>query len=908
MLPDLPINNLTSDWNDGRALCGIVENLRPGLCPDYLDLDTNDKLENVERGMNLAETHLSVPSLIEPHDFIDPNIDELSMMTYLSYFVSPAKEHLLKWVKQIIPEFDIQNFSTDWSDGIALATLMHRLFDQLCPNCADMKTENGLENLRVAIEEGEYRLGLKKLLTPTEMTNPKVDELSVITFLMQLKTATLLPLPGECTCSGSGLEKAVVGVKSRFKVNASRAGNTEQLLIQLKGPGSEDVPVDLSPLSPGVFTVSYCCQRVGHHSLTVTLNGQGVPGSPFKVNAFDPTKCKIITQPTYFIQGDEDKVVIDRSNAGDGIFQAELSEEDKGVVTAETNDSTTTLRISQKTGSHVKLELLFNGHRLAVSPLVVPLVDAKKEASNARLSGSGVYNATNLEKSTFTVTGLPPGLLNADALSISITSIGCEAEVELFENENGTYLVDYVAPKPGAYLIQVKCYDVHIPGSPFKLTVKQRAEASKCIFYPDKKRYKISGEELVFRVDAREAGAGSLAAAVLSEKREVFKVPCEKTGNGQYVLRFTPNDGKCRYILHVRWARKAISGTPHRFRVWPGADASKCIAYGLGLNEGVVKQACEFYIDSREAGIGSLSVRVHGIKDSFKVKVQHGEPDPRVLTASYNPQEAGEYLISIRWSTVEIPGSPFGVYISDPEAELEAQLNEERARQRQEMRQSRRIKSEEERKARIENEKRKKIEELRVRSEEKRRIRQEHEERRQAAILEMEKLASTATRTSGHYSRDALQQYYLSSKSHHAMLVAPGGHQTQYYQHKPITTRHRSSSFRVKREAKKKKKKKKGRKASGDGRVEDEEMLRQADIESPNTPTATQVRTETQARAPTQASAATHNWSSSPAMSDTKPTASPEERQKAGLFGMSFAGMNALTGRRPDISSSTEML
>jgi filamin len=865
MLPDLPITNLTSDWNDGQALCGLVENLCPGLCPDYLDLDPQDKLENVKMGMHLAETHLGVPSLIEPEDFVDPNIDEMSVMTYLSYFVSPAKAQLLKWVKQVIPEFDITNFSTDWSDGIALATLTHRLFDQLCPDCGSLKSENGLENLRYVIEEAEYRLGVTKLLTLEEMMDPNVDEMSMITFLAQFKTATLLPLAGECACSGTGLKQAIVGKMSRFKIDGSRAGNLETLVVKLEGP-SGDNAIAISPFSPGVFSASYCCQEVGEYSVIVTLNGQAVKGSPFRVNSFDPRKCEIIHRPSYIAQGQQATIVVDHSRAGKGVLQARLGDEKEGTVEVlDNNDGTVTVLVTQQTGSEVKLELLFNNELIPnCSATVFPLVDTAKEASKGRLMGNGVHTAIATQKSEITLTGLSVGLLEREALAISVTGITSEAETELYENENGTYTVEYIPPKPGAYIIQVHCYGLRIPGSPFKLNVLTKPDASKCVFLTDKTKYKISGHELVFKVDTKEAGTGTLAAAILSEKHNVFKIPCEHKDDGRYVLRFTPNDGKCRYVLHVRWSRVPIPGTPYRFRVWPAADASKCFAYGPGLNEGVVNEPCEFHIDAREAGIGSLSVRVHGVKDAFKVKVEYGKPDPRVMTATYTSQEAGEYIISVRWSSVDIPGSPFGVYITNPAAELEAQMKKERMKQKAE---ERAIKSEERRQKFEEaNEtRRKNIEELKRRSEERRRLRQKQEEERQAAIKEMQETLGVRTRqsTPGHYSKDSLQQYWFMGTSPHSSPA--------YYQYKPISTRHRSSSFRIKKDAKQKRKTKSKRTAHKDN----------SESQGGDKPPAEPLKYS-------------YKQGAAGSMGD--------------MFGLGFSGRNLLTGKKTEMSFSSKKI
>lgn len=34
-LPDLPIKNFTSDWNNGKAVGALVDAVAPGLCPDW---------------------------------------------------------------------------------------------------------------------------------------------------------------------------------------------------------------------------------------------------------------------------------------------------------------------------------------------------------------------------------------------------------------------------------------------------------------------------------------------------------------------------------------------------------------------------------------------------------------------------------------------------------------------------------------------------------------------------------------------------------------------------------------------------------------------------------------------------------------------------------------------------------
>jgi filamin len=86
MPPDMPITNFTTDWNDGRAIGALVDSCAPGLYPDWTNNNPFNKLENAKQAMDQAEKCLAVPQLIRPEEMIDPNVDELSMMTYLSQF------------------------------------------------------------------------------------------------------------------------------------------------------------------------------------------------------------------------------------------------------------------------------------------------------------------------------------------------------------------------------------------------------------------------------------------------------------------------------------------------------------------------------------------------------------------------------------------------------------------------------------------------------------------------------------------------------------------------------------------------------------------------------------------------------------------------------------------------------
>ncbi|CAF2886425.1 unnamed protein product [Rotaria sp. Silwood2] len=80
------IGNFTSDWNDGRAIGAVLNSCYPGLFPNWADRDPKNALENAKEAMDLAERWLGIPQLIQPHEMINPQVDEQSMMTYLSQY------------------------------------------------------------------------------------------------------------------------------------------------------------------------------------------------------------------------------------------------------------------------------------------------------------------------------------------------------------------------------------------------------------------------------------------------------------------------------------------------------------------------------------------------------------------------------------------------------------------------------------------------------------------------------------------------------------------------------------------------------------------------------------------------------------------------------------------------------
>lgn len=63
------------------------------------------------------------------------------------------------------------------------------------------------------------------------------------------------------------------------------------------------------------------------------------------------------------------------------------------------------------------------------------------------------------------------------------TPDGAEVDVDVVENEDGTFDIFYTAPQPGKYVICVRFGGEHIPNSPFQVMVCRRVGVLRGFFF-----------------------------------------------------------------------------------------------------------------------------------------------------------------------------------------------------------------------------------------------------------------------------------------------------------------------------------------------------------------------------------------------------------------------------------------
>ena len=130
----------------------FLAQLRLKLFFEYYRKDT------CEEGLSAAQTLLNVPQVITAEHLSSPNLDELSCITYLSYFVredGPAYNEGLRRVNNVLRfnEMLVRNFRSDWNDGRILCHLVDAV-GGFVPDLATMRFESPVQwnrNLNIGV-------------------------------------------------------------------------------------------------------------------------------------------------------------------------------------------------------------------------------------------------------------------------------------------------------------------------------------------------------------------------------------------------------------------------------------------------------------------------------------------------------------------------------------------------------------------------------------------------------------------------------------------------------------------------------------------------------------------------------------------------------------------------------------
>lgn len=133
--------------------CALGNALVPNLCPNHRELDPHNALNNATLGIDNAEREMEIPKVLDPYDMISPDVDELSVMTYISYFRDWELNKANKLQQAELERTAVPNKCRAYGPGLERAeTGIATGFQIEAINCFGRRVPQGGDNFEVTIQ------------------------------------------------------------------------------------------------------------------------------------------------------------------------------------------------------------------------------------------------------------------------------------------------------------------------------------------------------------------------------------------------------------------------------------------------------------------------------------------------------------------------------------------------------------------------------------------------------------------------------------------------------------------------------------------------------------------------------------------------------------------------------------
>ncbi|RXM28325.1 Filamin-C [Acipenser ruthenus] len=679
-IPQMPITNFHRDWKDGKALGALVDNCAPGLCPDWESWDPNQPVENAREAMQQADDWLGVPQVIAPEEIVDPNVDEHSVMTYLSQFPkAKLKPGAPLRSKQLNPKK-----ARAYGPGI-------EPHGNIVLKPAEFTVETidaGLGEVLVYVEDPEGHNEEARVIANNDKNRtysvtyvPKVAGLHKVTVLFagqnidkspfMVNVSMALGDPNKVSARGPGLEPVgnIANKPTYFDIYTAGAGAGDVGVIIVDPQGRRDtVEVILEDKGDSIYRCTYRPMLEGPHTIYVTFAGAQIPKSPFTVNISE-------APPSVQPAGAPAIQIIPQS------IHTPPTEKPKKAPpptppkprqpTCNPNACRATGRGLQPKGVRVKEVADFKVFTKGANPFEVQ-VSAEAGAQKVRAWGPGLETGMVGKSADFVVEAIGT---EVGTLGFSIEGPS-QAKIECDDKGDGSCDVRYWPTEPGDYAVHVICDDEDIKDSPFMAHI---LPAVNDVFPEKVKAYGpgleqtgcIVNKPATFTIDAR--GAGKAELKIYAQDAEGIPIDIKITDNGDntFICVYVPTK-PIKHTIIITWGDVNIPHSPFRVNIGEGSHPEHVKVYGPGVEKTGLKanEPTYFTVDCGEAGQGDVSIGIKcapGVVGPAEADIDFDiiKNDNDTFTVKYTPPGAGRYTIMVLFADQEIPMSPFRIKV-DP--------------------------------------------------------------------------------------------------------------------------------------------------------------------------------------------------------------------------------------------------
>ncbi|XP_041952722.1 filamin-A isoform X1 [Alosa sapidissima] len=491
-------------------------------------------------------------------------------------------------------------------------------------------------------------------------------------------------------CQGQGIGNNVrANIPQVFTVDASKAG-VAPVQVRVQGPKGVVEPVEVVDNGDQTHSVNYVPTREGPYSINVLYGDEEVPRSPYKVKVLpthDASKVRA-SGPGLNTTGVPASLpvefTIDAKDAGEGLLAVQITDPEgkpKKANIRDNQDGTYLVSyVPDMTGRYTIL-IKYGGDEIPYSPYrirALPTGDASKCTVTVSIGGHGLGAGVGPtiqigEQTVITVDAKAAG--KGKVTCTVCTPDGAEVDVDVVENEDGTFDIFYTAPQPGKYVICVRFGGEHIPNSPFQVMALDGAPTEQLMQQTQVPQYAYAPNMGQPWATDRPMGMNGLDVAGLRpfdlvipftiQKGEItgdVRMPSGKVAkpditdnkDGTVTVKYAPTEAGL-HEMDIKYDGIHIPGSPLQFYV-DYVNSGHVTAYGPGLIHGMVNKPAVFTVDTKDAGEGGLSLAIEG---PSKADISCTDNQDGTCTVSYLPVLPGDYNILVKYNEKHIPGSPF---------------------------------------------------------------------------------------------------------------------------------------------------------------------------------------------------------------------------------------------------------
>lgn len=481
---------------------------------------------------------------------------------------------------------------------------------------------------------------------------------------------------------GPGLKGGVVGYPALF--TAETNGEVGTLGFSIEGPSQ--AKIECNDNGDGSADVRYYPHAKGEYALHILCDNEDIPGSPYIANILPNTdyypelvKCKGPgLEKNGVVAGQTVDFRVDTRQAGDAPLDVTVTDSQYQQVPLEAKDNrngTYDFSYRPTRGNKHTVQVNYGGVATENSPYRV-FVSEPSVPGAVKVFGPGVERGVRPNTAThFNIDCREAG---PGELQIALTnSQGQDIPIDIRDNRNGTYTVDYQTPNPGEHRVTILYAGAEIPQSPIVFPVQSNVDVTKVkvdglepsVFVDSPTDFVVDTRALANLRKEAKGGAGTTGTTGDGKVMCVITNPSgtrtdsflRPLTDGTYKISYTPFE-EGRHTIDLLYDGVPVPGSPFTVNVRRGCEPNKCQAFGPGLEHGLVNQVNTFTVETKGAGTGGLGLAVEGPSEA---KITCKDNRDGSCTVEYIPPESGDYDVSIKFADQHIPGSPFKVNVDE---------------------------------------------------------------------------------------------------------------------------------------------------------------------------------------------------------------------------------------------------